>query len=53
MPKIVPPGGVEHARIPPCADCAPLVDMMLRDLARRAGVTVETMAAMWGLDPPD
>lgn len=40
------------ARAQPCAECAPLVAMMLRDLARRAGVRLEVMAAMWGLDPP-
>ena len=46
------PGGGESVRVQPCAGGCGLVQMMLVDLARRAGVNIETMAAMWGLDPP-
>lgn len=44
----------DDVAIPPCARGCPLVAAMLRDLARRSGVSVQTMAVMWGLDPwPD
>lgn len=40
--------------IPPCARSCGLVAAMLRDLARHSGVSVQTMAVRWGLDPwPD
>lgn len=40
--------------IQPCARSCGLVAAMLRDLARRSGVSVQTMAVTWGLDPwPD
>lgn len=40
--------------LPPCARSCGLVAAMLRDLARHSGVSVQTMAVRWGLDPwPD